>query len=92
MARSTAISSILLLVVAGSPPLSKWSAEDAHAHPPGPGFPLHAPSVYTRNRSSPPIGQVCRNERGIGSERSEARAEAGCKRRSAGPQWVHGHR
>jgi hypothetical protein len=45
MARITAVSSMRLLVVASSPPLPWWSAELAHAQPPGPGFPLQAPSV-----------------------------------------------
>src|SRR4051794_33166025 len=34
-------------VVRGSAPLSKRPPTSAHAQPPGPGFPLHAPSVYT---------------------------------------------
>src|SRR5436190_22377226 len=34
-------------VVAGSPPLSCRPSRVAHAQPPGPGLPEHAPSVQT---------------------------------------------
>ena len=43
-----AISSILLFVVCGSPPCSSLVTSFQRStapHPPGPGFPLHAPSV-----------------------------------------------
>ena len=43
-----AISSIRLFVVAGSPPCSSFSTpfqRSTAPQPPGPGFPLHAPSV-----------------------------------------------
>jgi hypothetical protein len=41
--------SIRWFVVRGSPPLADGSPSGAtaQAHPPGPGFPEHAPSVYT---------------------------------------------
>ena len=35
------------LVVRRRAPLSYSSSETAHAQPPGPGFPMHAPSVKT---------------------------------------------
>src|SRR5881394_3959931 len=35
------------LVVAPAAPLAKGPPATAHAHPPGPGFPRQAPSVYT---------------------------------------------
>jgi hypothetical protein len=43
-----AISSIRLFVVSGSPPCSSFVTpfqRSTTPHPPGPGFPLHAPSV-----------------------------------------------
>ena len=45
----TAASSIRLLVVAGSPPVTEVSCPSMTtmaANPPGPGFPEHAPSVF----------------------------------------------
>ena len=45
----TAVSSIRLLVVAGSPPKSSRSCpphSSSAPQPPGPGLPLHAPSVW----------------------------------------------
>ena len=44
-ARVTAVTSIRWLVVWASPPLSESPPSTAHAHPPGPGFPRHEPSV-----------------------------------------------
>src|SRR3954451_13803409 len=76
MARRTAVSSILLLVVAGSPPLSWCAGDDAQAHPPGPGVPLHAPSVYTRSRSSP-MATVWRTVAGDSFVRSSPRPTTG---------------
>ena len=57
LAMMAAISSILLLVVSGSPPLNSRSlttvspfiARIKTPQPPGPGFPEHAPSVYANN-------------------------------------------
>ena len=46
-ASSTAISSIRWLVVCRSAPLANGPSGTAHAQPPGPGLPEHAPSVYT---------------------------------------------
>src|SRR3954453_20268922 len=46
-ASSTAAISMRWLVVCGSAPLANAPSGTAHAPPPGPGFPLHAPSVYT---------------------------------------------
>src|SRR4051794_5061972 len=55
-ARRTAVSSMRLLVVSNSPPLPWCVGDDAHAQPPGPGFPLHAPSVKTRSGADSGIG------------------------------------
>src|SRR4051812_44198729 len=55
-ARRTAVSSMRLFVVSNSPPLSWCVGEVAHAQPPGPGFPLHAPSVKTRGGAESGIG------------------------------------
>jgi hypothetical protein len=46
-ASRAAVISMRWLVVCGSAPLAYGPSGTAHAHPPGPGFPLQAPSVYT---------------------------------------------
>jgi hypothetical protein len=46
-ASSTAIISMRWFVVRALAPLAYRPRGTAHAHPPGPGFPEHAPSVYT---------------------------------------------
>ncbi len=46
-ASSTARISIRWFVVCASAPLSQVPSAVAHAHPPGPGFPRQAPSVYS---------------------------------------------
>ena len=38
-------------VVADAGPQAKRPSGDTHAQPPGPGFPLHAPSLKTTARS-----------------------------------------
>ena len=43
----TAVTSMRWLVVCSAWPLSYSSSETAQAHPPGPGLPMHAPSVNT---------------------------------------------
>lgn len=50
-ASKIARSSIRLFVVCGALPAAQFSASAAHAHPPGPGFPRHDPSVAITNRS-----------------------------------------
>lgn len=42
-----AVSSIRWLVVSGVCPLFCCPSGVIHAHPPGPGFPMQDPSVYT---------------------------------------------
>ena len=46
-ASSTAIISMRWFVVRALAPLAYRPRGTAHSHPPGPGFPEHAPSVYT---------------------------------------------
>ncbi len=60
-ASAAAVSSMRLLVVSASPPLSSRSltisspriARINTPQPPGPGLPLHAPSVKATSRSAP---------------------------------------
>src|SRR3954465_2961867 len=46
------------LVVCFSAPDANGPSSTAHAHPPGPGFPEHAPSVYT-TVTTPEATSVC---------------------------------
>src|SRR4051812_34602154 len=77
---SAAVYSIRLLVVSGSLPLSSTGSappgpQTIAAQPPGPGLPLHAPSVQTR--ASP--GRACTGTSG-------ARGALGRRRRYAGAE------
>jgi hypothetical protein len=54
-ASSTAVTSIRWLVEWGSAPDAHAPPGTAHAHPPGPGFPEQAPSVYTVVATAPMV-------------------------------------
>jgi hypothetical protein len=47
IARRSPSSSPMLFVPTGSAPAAHSPSSPTHAHPVGPGFPLHAPSVAT---------------------------------------------
>jgi hypothetical protein len=99
-ASSTAISSMRWFVVRALAPLVYRPCGTAHAHPPGPGFPEHAPSVYTTvaagtgtsswsTPTSPLVSSVAApcSPRGSNTCAGPSHDHRGCLR-GANPRWA----